>query len=89
MVGLTPLAYLSRVRIDLAARLLRDTGDPVGDIARGRLQLRVRLLPGLLPRTRHRARPLPPFGGGPRVTRRSRASACGGRDRSVVSVRLA
>ncbi|MGW1786242.1 cupin domain-containing protein [Streptomyces sp. NPDC002143] len=33
VVGLTPLAYLSRVRIDLAARLLRDTGDPVGEIA--------------------------------------------------------
>jgi AraC-like DNA-binding protein len=33
VVGLTPLAYLSRVRIDQAARLLRDTDDPVGDIA--------------------------------------------------------
>ncbi|WP_043487999.1 MULTISPECIES: AraC family transcriptional regulator [Streptomyces] len=33
VVGLTPLAYLSRVRIDLAARLLRDTGDSVGEIA--------------------------------------------------------
>lgn len=33
VVGLTPLAYLSRVRLDLAARLLRETGDPVGDIA--------------------------------------------------------
>ncbi|UUU37365.1 AraC family transcriptional regulator [Streptomyces sp. CA-210063] len=33
VVGLTPLAYLSRVRIDLAARLLRDTDNPVGDIA--------------------------------------------------------
>ncbi|MER5223250.1 AraC family transcriptional regulator [Streptomyces flaveus] len=33
VVGRTPLAYLSRVRIDLAARLLRDTDDPVGDIA--------------------------------------------------------
>lgn len=33
VVGHTPLAYLSRVRIDLAARLLRDTDDPVGEIA--------------------------------------------------------
>lgn len=34
VVGLTPLAYLSRVRIDLAARLLRDTDDQLGDVAR-------------------------------------------------------
>lgn len=34
VVGFTPLAYLSRVRIDQAARLLRDTDEPVGDIAR-------------------------------------------------------
>ena len=33
MVGLTPVAYLSRVRIDLAARMLRDTDEPVGSIA--------------------------------------------------------
>lgn len=33
IVGTTPLAYLSRVRIDHAARLLRDTDDPVGHIA--------------------------------------------------------
>ncbi|MGW0828015.1 cupin domain-containing protein [Streptomyces sp. NPDC002845] len=33
VAGLTPLAYLSRVRIDQAARLLRDTDAPVGNIA--------------------------------------------------------
>lgn len=33
VVGLTPLAYLSRVRLDLAARLLGETDDQVGDIA--------------------------------------------------------
>ncbi|MEH1127087.1 AraC family transcriptional regulator [Micromonospora sp. CPCC 206061] len=33
VVGLTPLAYLSRIRIDLAARMLRDTDQPVGNIA--------------------------------------------------------
>jgi AraC-like DNA-binding protein len=33
VVGHTPLAYLARVRIDRAARLLRDTDNPVGDIA--------------------------------------------------------
>jgi AraC-like DNA-binding protein len=33
VVGLTSLAYLSRVRIDLAARLLRDTDNPVGNVA--------------------------------------------------------
>jgi AraC-like DNA-binding protein len=33
LVKLSPLAYLSRVRIDMAARMLRDTETPVGDIA--------------------------------------------------------
>ncbi|MER6184914.1 helix-turn-helix transcriptional regulator [Streptomyces sp. NPDC001652] len=33
VVGHTPLAYLARVRIDRAARLLCDTDHPVGDIA--------------------------------------------------------
>ncbi|WP_067822528.1 AraC family transcriptional regulator [Actinomadura kijaniata] len=33
LVGQPPLAYLARLRIDLAARLLRDTDDLVGDIA--------------------------------------------------------
>ncbi|GGR25931.1 AraC family transcriptional regulator [Streptomyces roseolus] len=34
LVGSTPLAYLAELRVDLAARLLRDTDSPVGDIAR-------------------------------------------------------
>ena len=34
VVGLTPLAYLARVRVDQAARLLRETDDPVGGVAR-------------------------------------------------------
>ncbi|WTX00137.1 AraC family transcriptional regulator [Streptomycetaceae bacterium NBC_01309] len=33
-VGASPLAYLSRVRLDHAARQLRDTNDPLGMIAR-------------------------------------------------------
>lgn len=32
LVGTAPLAYVSRLRVDRAARLLRETDDPVGDI---------------------------------------------------------
>ncbi|MCP3760285.1 AraC family transcriptional regulator [Streptomyces sp. TBY4] len=32
LVGAAPLAYVSRLRVDRAARLLRETDDPVGDI---------------------------------------------------------
>lgn len=35
LVGETPLAYLTRWRMDLAARRLRETTEPVGAIARG------------------------------------------------------
>lgn len=34
LVGSTPLAYLTGLRVDQAARLPRDTDSPVGDIAR-------------------------------------------------------
>ena len=51
LVGETPAAYLTRWRMDLASRRLRDTDDPVYVGApSGRLHLRVRILPRLLPR---------------------------------------
>src|SRR5262249_48090804 len=59
LVGEPPAAYLTRWRMELAARLLRESEQPLGRLSPRRLHRRVRLLTRLHEAPRRATRPLP------------------------------